>query len=184
MPWMDPIPAVDHQLLTRGEANTIKRRIMNSGLSVSELVQTARASTASFRDDMRGGANGARVRLEPARNWQVNNPVELERVISKLDEVRKVYNRAIPVERVSLADTIVLGGAAAVEKRREMLDQEFVFHLFWTNGCFTSANRCKVYSVLEPKADGFRNYYSDGSYMSPLNMLIDKANMLSLTVLR
>ena len=183
--WQDPIPSVNHTLINASEAASLKNKILKSGLSISDLVRTAWASASSFRGtDMRGGANGARVRLAPQKDWEVNNPKELKRVLSKLETIQKDFNKTLPSgKKVSLADTIILGGAGAIEsaakKAGYTVSVPFKAGRMDATQAQTDVNS---FSVLEPKADAFRNYYSSESYMSPLRMLIDKANMLTLTV--
>ncbi len=183
--WQDPIPAVDHQLVDADDVASLKAEILDSGLSVSELVRTAWASAASFRgSDMRGGANGARVRLAPQKDWDVNNPEELAKVLGILERIQGDFNKAQEGgKRVSLADVIVLGGAAAVEQAARGAGWKMEVP-FVPGRMDASQEQTDVesFAVLEPKADGFRNYYGEGSFRSPVNMLIDKANLLNLTV--
>jgi len=180
--WQDPIPVVNHKLIGGTEIASLKNKVLNSGLTVSELVRTAWASAASFRGtDYRGGANGARIRLAPEKNWPVNNPDELAKVLTTLEDIQKDFNKS--GEKVSLADLIVLGGAAAVEKAAKSAG--YSVKVPFTPGR-TDASQEQTdensFAVLEPKADAFRNYYGDGNYMSPTEMLVDRANMLTLTV--
>ena len=184
--WQDPVPAVDHRLINRGEISQLKRKILNSGLSTSELVKAAWASAASYRGtDMRGGANGARVRLAPQKDWEVNNPEELSKTLAKLEEIQKSFNKALPRgKRVSLADVIVLGGSAAVEQAARKAGVRVSVE-FKPGRADATQEKTDVesFKVLEPKADGFRNYYDkEANYMSPAEKLVDRANLLTLTV--
>ena len=183
--WQDPIPEVDHELIDENDVKSLKTKILRSGLTVPELVRTAWASAASFRaSDMRGGANGARIRLEPQRNWEVNNPKELAKVLARLEEVRTAFNDALPGnKKVSLADVIVLGGAAAIEKASKDAgyDVEVPFRPGRTDATQEQTD-ITSFAVLEPTADGFRNFYGKDSYRSPTEMLVDKASLLDLNV--
>lgn len=183
--WQDPIPAVNHKLIGASDISSLKSEILSSGLTVSELVRTAWASAASFRGtDMRGGANGARIRLAPMKDWAVNNPAEVSKVLGKLEKIQKDFNSSkSDGTKVSLADLIVLGGAAAVEKAAK--DGGLSVSVPFRPGRMDASQAqtdVASFAVLEPKADGFRNYYSSESPMSPLIALIDRANMLTLTV--
>jgi catalase-peroxidase len=183
--WQDPIPAVNHALIGTGEIATLKNKILNSGLTVSELVRTAWASAGSYRGtDYRGGANGARVRLVPQKDWAVNNPQELSQVLSKLEKIQKDFNKSLAGGmKVSLADTIVLGGVAAVEKAAKAAG--YTVKVSFRPGRMDASQEqtdASSFAVLEPKADAFRNYYGEGNYLSPTEMLVDRANMLTLTV--
>jgi catalase-peroxidase len=184
--WQDPVPAVDHKLVSERDVRRLKGEILDSGLTVSELVRTAWASAASFRaSDMRGGANGARVALVPQRNWEVNNPQELARVLGKLGEIRDEFNdSARGGVQISLADMIVLGGAAAIEQAAEAAGVEVEVPFVPGRGDATQAQTdAESFALLEPTADAFRNYFdADKSYRSPAEMLVDKADQLSLTV--
>ncbi|MGI9548397.1 MAG: catalase/peroxidase HPI [Bdellovibrionales bacterium] len=183
--WQDVVPTAQYPLINSSEVEKLKSKILNSGLSVSELVKTAWASAASFRGtDMRGGANGARVRLSPQKDWEVNNPQELSKVLRKLEEIQKSFNSALKKDKkVSLADVIVLGGAAAIEKAAQKagLSIKVDFKLGRTDASQKNTD-IKSFSYLEPKADGFRNYYSKESSFSPIVSLIDRANLLGLTI--
>jgi len=183
--WQDPVPAVDHDLINAADIARLKPQILDSGLSVSELVRTAWASAASFRGtDMRGGANGARIRLEPQRNWEVNNPDELAKVLKRLDGIQKDFNRAQSGgKKVSLADLIVLGGAAAIEHAAKKAGQD-VQVPFTPGRTDASQEQTDVnsFAVLKPTADGFRNYFSADNRRSPAEMLVDRASLLTLTV--
>jgi catalase-peroxidase len=163
----------------------LKSAVLSSGLTISELVRTAWASASTYRDtDMRGGANGARIRLAPQNNWAVNNPSELENVLSRLERIQLDFNAAQSGGKsISMADMIVLSGAAAIEQAAKNAGSEV--SVPFTPGR-TDASQAQTdataFAALEPKADGFRNYYSAGLRLSPAEMLVDKANMLSLTV--
>ena len=183
--WQDPVPAVDFELISAGDAAAIKSKILDSGLTVPELVRTAWASASSFRGtDMRGGANGARIRLAPQKDWTVNNPAELNKVLARLEQVQKDFNDAQSGnKRVSLADVIVLGGAAAIEKAAK--DAGYDVEVPFTpgrNDATQEQTDVASFAVLEPNADGFRNYYGKGNSRSPAEMLVDKANLLTLNV--
>ena len=180
--WQDPVPAVDHRLIGERDAEELKERILDSGLTVPELVRTAWASAASFRGtDMRGGANGARVRLAPQKDWPANNPAELERVLETLEDVQSRFNRGS--KRVSLADLIVLGGAAAIEQAAQQAGHsvEVPFSPGRTDASQAQTD-LESFAVLEPTADGFRNYFADGKGFSPVEALVERASMLNLTV--
>jgi catalase-peroxidase len=182
--WQDPVPAVDHDLIDADDVADLKAAILDSGLTVSELVRTAWASASSFRgSDMRGGANGARVALAPQKDWPANDPAELARVLKTLEGVRKDFNDDLGgAKRVSLADVIVLGGAAAIEKAAK--DAGFDVTVPFTpgrNDATQAMTDVRSFAALEPAADGFRNYYSNRSYRSPTAMLVDKADLLTLT---
>jgi catalase-peroxidase len=183
--WQDPVPAVDHALIGAQDIAKLKSEILDSGLTVPELARTAWASASSFRGtDLRGGANGARIRLAPQKDWEANNPDELARVLARLEGIQADFNNAQPGgKKVSMADLIVLGGAAAIEKAAA--DAGFSVEVPFTPGR-TDASQAQTdvnsFAVLEPTADGFRNYFSEGNYRSPAEMLVDKANLLTLTV--
>ena len=183
--WQDPIPAVDHKLIDAKDIATLKTKILDSGLSVSDMVRTAWAAAASFRGtDLRGGANGARIRLAPQKDWAVNSPTELTKVLGRLEEVQKSFNKGLKGgKKVSLADVIVLGGSAAVERAAKAAGQS-VSVAFTPGRMDASQEQTDVasFAVLEPKADAFRNYYGEGNVLSPVEMLVDRANMLSLSV--
>jgi catalase-peroxidase len=183
--WQDPVPAVNHKLIEARDMATLKNDILNSGLTVPELVRTAWASAATFRGtDKRGGANGARIRLAPEKDWPVNNPDELAKVLNRLTDIQENFNKAQSHgKKVSLADLIVLGGAAAVEQAAKTAG--YSVEVPFTPGRMDASQEetdVSSFAVLEPKADGFRNYYGVGNYMSPAEMLVDRANMLTLTV--
>ena len=183
--WQDPVPAVNHALINDADIASLKADILDSGLTVSELVRTTWASAASFRGtDMRGGANGARISLAPQKDWAVNNPKELAKVLKQLTRIQKAFNGAQSGgKQVSLADLIVLGGAAAVEKAAKDAghDVQVAFAPGRTDATQAQTD-VRSFAVLEPTADGFRNYFGGGNYRSPAEMLVDKANMLTLTV--
>ncbi len=184
--WQDPIPEVDHELITAADAEKIKAAILETGLSVPELVRTAWSSAASYREsDMRGGANGARIRLAPMNAWPVNNPEELADVIKRLAMVQENFNEAQSGDKeVSLADIIVLGGAAAIESAAAEAGHDINVP-FVPGRMDASAEQTDVaaFNELEPTADGFRNYYDiDRTYLPPVQAMIDKANLLDLNV--
>jgi len=182
--WQDPIPALDHRLIDEWDIADLKTRILGSGLSISQLVATAWASAATFRgSDKRGGANGARVRLAPQKDWEVNQPAELAKVLPKLEAIQKDFNSVqSDGKRVSLADLIVLGGCAAVEEAARKAGQE-VDVPFSPGRMDTSQEATDVasFAVLEPAADGFRNYLPQGLQGSAAELLVDKAQLLTLT---
>jgi catalase-peroxidase len=183
--WQDPVPAVDHPLVNAQDVAQLKSKILASGLTDPELVRAAWASAASFRgSDMRGGANGARVRLEPQRNWEVNNPAELAKVLKTLEGIQADFNRAQTGGRkISLADLIVLGGAAAIERAAKQAGQnvQVPFKPGRTDASQAQTD-VESFAAMEPAADGFRNYFDKGSWASPAEMLVDRANLLTLTV--
>ena len=183
--WQDPIPAVDHKLVSNGDIRNLKKQIMESGLTVSELVRTAWASASTFRDtDFRGGANGARVRLAPQKDWAVNNPAELDKVLTTLGEIQASFNDgASGGKKISMADMIVLAGAAAIEKAAK--DAGHSVSVPFTPGRMDATMEhtdVESFAVLEPHADGFRNYVGDLGGRSASEMLVDKADVLSLSV--
>ena len=187
--WQDPIPAVDHPLIGGGDIEKLKAEILDSGLTVPELVRTAWAAAASFRGtDMRGGANGARLRLAPQKDWPVNDPQEVAKVLATLEKIQKNFNSSGSgllrrQKTVSLADLIVLGGAAAIEKAAADAGYDVEVPFTPGRGDATQAQTdAESFAVLEPKADGFRNYYGEGSRMSPTECLVDRADLLTLTV--
>jgi catalase-peroxidase len=182
--WQDPIPAIDHELIDEGDVAALKTRILGSGLSISRLVATAWASASTFRgSDKRGGANGARIRLAPARNWEVNEPAQLEIALATLDEIRTGFNAAqLGGKKVSLADLIVLGGSAAIEEaaRRAGHDVKVPFAPGRMDASQEETD-IDAYSVLEPKVDGFRNFTSGAQARSAEELLVDRAQLLTLT---
>lgn len=183
--WQDPVPAVDYKLVDAKDVAKLKAAILASGLTVPELVRTAWASAASFRGtDMRGGANGARVRLAPQKDWPVNHPQELAKVLKVLEKIQADFNKAQKNgKKISLADVIVLGGAAAIEQAAKNAGHSVTvpFKPGRTDASAAQTDAAS-FDVLEPKADGFRNYYGEGNTMSPAEMLVDRADMLTLTV--
>lgn len=184
--WQDPVPEVDHKLVDADDINELKKEVMNSGLSVASLVRTAWASASSFRaSDMRGGANGARIQLAPQKDWAVNNPEELATVLGKLEDIRDDFNSGMfQSKKISMADMIVLAGAAAVEKAAMDAGIEIAVP-FVPGRTDASQEQTDVasFSLLEPKADAFRNYFDESSsYRPPAEMLVDKADQLRLTV--
>ena len=184
--WQDPLPEADGKPLKTKEIRKLKKEILESGLTVPELVRTAWSSASSFRDsDMRGGANGARVALAPQKDWAANSPEELDKVLARLEEIRTAYNYALRGGRqISLADMIVLGGSAAIEKAAEDAGYTGVDVPFRQGRVDATEETTDVESFgnLEPMADGFRNYYTENAYRSPAEMLVDKADLLGLTV--
>ncbi|NUY82492.1 catalase/peroxidase HPI [Flavobacterium sp. MAH-1] len=181
--WQDPIPAVDHELVNQNDISDLKSKIVVSGLSISELVSTAWASASTFRgSDKRGGANGARLRLEPQKNWQANNPAQLQKVLSVLERIAQEFNSAQNGKKISLADLIVLGGCAAVEKAAKDAGQS-VSVTFRPGRTDASQEQTDVesFAFLEPVADGFRNYRKSKSSVSTEEFLIDKAQLLTLS---
>ncbi len=187
LPWQDPIPAVNHKLIGEKEIAALKAKILKSGLSISRLVSTAWASASTFRgSDKRGGANGARIRLEPQKNWEVNQPAELAKVLKNLEAIQNDFNSAQSKGKskmkVSLADLIVLGGCAAVEEAAKKAGLK-VKVPFTPGRMDASQEQTDIdsFEPLEPKADGFRNYVSGKQRLSPEEMLTDKAQLLRLT---
>ncbi|MGQ0519700.1 MAG: catalase/peroxidase HPI [Actinomycetota bacterium] len=182
--WQDPVPEVDHELVGEEDVAALKGRLLGSGLSVSQLVATAWASAASFRGtDKRGGANGARIRLAPQKDWDVNDPSELAKALQTLEEVQQDFNRAQSGgKRVSLADLIVLGGCAAVEKAAKDAGHDVTVP-FAPGRTDASQEQTDVesFAVLEPSAEGFRNYLRPGEKLPAEQLLLDRANLLTLT---
>ncbi len=185
MLWQDPLPVADYKMIDAGDIAKLKSQILASGLTVPELVRTAWASAASFRGtDMRGGANGARIRLAPQKDWAVNNPLELAKVLKVLERIQGDFNRTPSSgKQVSLADLIVLGGSAAIEQAAKKAGSEV--QVAFTPGR-TDATQAQTdvasFAVLEPTADGFRNYFGKANDRSPPEMLVERANTLTLTV--
>jgi catalase-peroxidase len=182
--WQDPIPAVNHPLVDAQDIAALKRTILASGLPISHLVSTAWASAATFRgSDKRGGANGARIRLAPARDWEVNQPARLSRVLGTLESIQQTFNAAqTGGKRVSMADLIVLGGCAAVEEAARKGGHEIVVP--FTPGRMDATQEqtdVESYGVLEPAADGFRNYLKTAFTVSAEELLVDRAQLLTLT---
>ena len=184
--WQDPVPEVDYPLIDKDDAKALKAAILDTGLTVQQLVKTAWASASSFRaSDLRGGANGARIALEPQISWDVNEPDTIKMVVTKLKEVQSDFNEGMfNKKQVSLADLIVLGGAAAIEKAAADAGVEVTVPFVPGRGDATQAQTdVNSFSLLEPSADAFRNYYNaEKSYRTPTEMLIDKADQLYLTV--
>ena len=182
--WQDPIPALEHGLVNNRDVNTLKREILDSGLSTSELVRAAWASASTYRDtDMRGGANGARVRLAPQNSWSANDPQELARVVDVLSAIQSEFNERNSVKQVSLADLMVLAGNAAIEQAAEQGGHNVEVPFDAGRGDATQENtEVDSFAILEPTADGFRNYFASGNSRSPAEMLIEKAALLNLTV--
>jgi catalase-peroxidase len=183
--WQDPVPAVDYELIDAEDIAQLKADVLASGLTVPELVRTAWASASTFRGtDMRGGANGARIRLAPQKSWQVNNPDELSKVLKRLEGIQQDFNGAQKDgKKVSLADLIVLAGAAAIEKAAKEAGHD-VQVPFTPGRTDASQEQTDVtsFAVLEPTADGFRNYFGSGNRRSQADMLVDRADLLTLTV--
>ncbi|MFC4003613.1 catalase/peroxidase HPI [Prauserella oleivorans] len=182
--WQDPIPAVDHELVDDADIANLKRQVLDSGLSVSELVSTAWAAASSFRgSDKRGGANGARIRLEPQRSWEVNNPDQLAKVLRTLEGVQQSFNSAqTGNKKISLADLIVLAGCAGVEQAAK--NAGFDIQVPFTPGRMDASEEqtdTDSFAHLEPLADGFRNYVGKAAPLPAEYMLIDKANLLTLS---
>ena len=181
--WQDPIPAVTHKLIDASDTAALKTKIISSGLSINELVAIAWASASTFRgSDKRGGANGARIRLAPQKYWAANNPAQLSKVLDALEAIQKEFNTTNKEKQVSLADLIVLGGAAAIEKAAKDGGQEV--KVPFTAGRTDATQEetdVESFAVLEPIADGFRNYIKPRTLISPEDMIVDKAQLLTLT---
>lgn len=182
--WQDPIPEVNHALITESDVAALKTKVLESGLSVSELVSTAWASASTFRGtDKRGGANGARIRLAPQKYWQVNNPAQLQKVLDKVENIQKEYNHVqADGKKVSLADLIVLAGNAGIEKAAK--DAGHAVTVPFRPGRMDASQEqtdVESFGYLEPAADGFRNYRKTKAPVSTEELLIDKAHLLTLT---
>lgn len=181
--WQDPIPARDHALIGASDIAELKKEILNSGISHNELIKTAWASAASYREsDRRGGANGARIRLEPQVNWEVNNPTQLKKVLAMYEGIQKTFNASSGSKNVSLADLIVLGGNAAVESAAEAAGHNI--SVPFTPGRMDASQEqtdVESFAVLEPMADGFRNYQKKKYTLTTEELLVDKAQLLTLT---
>ena len=182
--WQDPIPAVNHKLVNKRDTANLKKKILDSGLSISELVYTAWSSASTFRgSDMRGGANGARIRLAPQKDWKVNHPEQLTKVLSKLESIRKEFNASQKDgKKISLADIIILGGCAAVEAAAKAAG--YNIEVPFTPGRMDASQKqtdVESFAVLEPEADGFRNYQKNAYTISAEEMLVDKAQLLTLS---
>ncbi|QHJ10369.1 Catalase-peroxidase [Paraglaciecola mesophila] len=183
--WQDPIPSVDYALIDKRDIQHLKTKLLDGDVTPAQLVKTAWAAAASFRaTDMRGGANGARIQLTPQKDWEVNDPDELNTVLTFLNKVKKDFNDGQSGNKqVSLADLIVLGGAAAIEHAASKNDFDVEVPFIPGRSDATQAQtEVGSFAVLEPKADGFRNYYAQGNTLSPVEMLVDKANTLDLSV--
>jgi catalase-peroxidase len=182
--WQDPVPAVDHKLIGEKDVAALKAKILKSGLSISQLILTAWASASTFRgSDKRGGANGARVRLAPQKDWAVNQPAALAKVLKTLEKIQTEFNKSGGKKKVSLADLIVLGGCAAVEEAAKKAGHKV--NVPFTPGRTDASQEqtdVESFEPLEPAADGFRNYVNSGkARLSPEEMLVDKAQLLKLT---
>ncbi|WP_268035427.1 catalase/peroxidase HPI [Algoriphagus sp. PAP.12] len=181
--WQDPIPAVNHPLIGKADITNLKSQILNSGLGIDELVSTAWASASTYRgSDRRGGANGSRIRLAPQKDWEVNNPTQLAKVISTLEKIQNDFNSKSGAKKVSLADLIVLGGAAAVEKAAS--NAGYSVNVPFVPGRMDATQQqtdVESFAVLEPMADGFRNYLKTQYTLSTEELLVDKAQLLTLT---
>jgi len=182
--WQDPVPAVDHVLINEADITTLKAKLLASGVSIAELVSTAWASAATFRGtDKRGGANGARIRLAPQKAWAANNPAGLSKVLAALEKVQKDFNgSATGGKKVSLADVIVLGGCAAVEQAAKNAGQTVVVPFSpGRTDALQEHTDVHSFAVLEPTADGFRNYLANGHKRSAEELLVDRAQLMTLT---
>ena len=182
--WQDPVPAVNHELINEQDSATLKNDVLSSGLSIAQLVSTAWASASTFRgSDKRGGANGARIRLAPQKNWAVNNPSALDAVLQTLEGIKNKFDAAqTNGKKVSMADLIVLAGCAGVEQAAKNGGQSI--KVAFTPGRTDATQEqtdVESFSILEPKADGFRNYAKEKFVVSTEEMLIDKAQLLKLT---
>ncbi|MEY3050250.1 MAG: hypothetical protein RLY31_35 [Bacteroidota bacterium] len=181
--WQDPIPARNHELVNAEDIRQLKRQLLNSGLSIPEMVRTAWASASTYRgSDRRGGANGARIRLAPQRTWAVNNPKELDKVLPVLEQIQQDFNRRNASKKVSMADLIVLAGAAAVEQAAR--NAGFPVEVPFTPGRMDAIQEqtdIESFGLLEPMADGFRNYLKTSYTVSTEELLVDKAQLLTLT---
>ncbi len=182
--WQDPVPAVDHEMVSEADIVALKNKILASGLSISQLVSTAWASAASFRGtDKRGGANGARIRLAPQKHWEVNDPAKLSKVLESLEKIQQDFNRSQSGgKKVSLADLIVLGGCAAVEQAAKNAGHDVTVP-FAPGRTDASQEQTDVesFAVLEPRSDGFRNYLHSGEDLPPEELLLERAYLLTLT---
>jgi catalase-peroxidase len=184
LPWQDPIPVVKYKAVRDADIKDLKKKILASGLTSGELVRTAWASAATFRGtDKRGGANGARVRLAPQKDWAVNNPEELSKVLKSLEVIQTDFNKRGDGIKVSLADLVVLGGSAGVEQAAKAAGLDVTVP-FTAGRADATQEQTDVasFAVIEPKADAFRNHYIAGNRLSPLEMLVERANLLTLTV--
>jgi catalase-peroxidase len=183
-PWQDPVPTVDHELIGEADIAALKSKILESGLSISRLVATAWASAASFRGtDMRGGANGARIRLAPQKDWPVNDPADLAKALQTLETIQQDFNSSQSGgKKVSLADVIVLGGCAAVEQAAKNAGHDITvpFKPGRTDAS-QEQNDVESFAVLEPIADGFRNYLRTGEKFPAEHALVERANLMTLS---
>jgi catalase-peroxidase len=181
--WQDPVPAVDHELVGEQDVASLKRKILDSGLSIADLVSTAWGAAASFRaTDKRGGANGARIRLEPQKSWESNEPPRLAKVLKALEQVQQDFNKSGGRKKVSLADLIVLGGCAAVEEAAKKAGHNVTVPFAPGRTDATQEQTdVNTFDVLEPVGDSFRNYHRQGDPLSPETRLLDRANLLKLT---
>lgn len=182
--WQDPVPKADYKQIGKRDIKKLKKAIVNTDLTISDLVRTAWASAASYREtDMRGGANGARIRLAPQKDWAVNQPAELQRVLNVLEGVQSDFNKRAGKTQVSLADLIVLGGAVAIEQAAEKAGYEIEVP-FYAGRTDASQDMTDVnsFSWLEPKSDGFRNYHAKGYSRKPAEALVERAALLDLSV--
>ena len=181
--WQDPIPVLNHKLIDNKDIQALKQQLLVSGLSISEMVETAWASAATFRgSDKRGGANGARIRLEPQKNWEVNNPKQLEKVLKVLEKIQKTFNDANQEKKVSIADLIVLAGNTGIESA--VKNAGSTYSVPFTPGRMDATQQqtdVVSMAVLEPQADGFRNYQKSNFTIAPEELFIDKAQLLTLT---
>lgn len=181
--WQDPIPELDHELVDAADVKMLKQEILESGLSVGELISTAWASASTFRgSDFKGGANGARIQLEPQRNWESNNPEQLDKVLNALGDIQKKFNKKNKAKKISMADLIVLGGAAALEKAAK--DAGYSVEVPFSPGRMDATQEqtdVESMAVLEPIADGFRNYKKTQYTLTTEELLVDKAQLLTLT---
>jgi catalase-peroxidase len=181
--WQDPLPAADYALVNDKDIASLKKQILDSGLTVSQLVSTAWASASTFRgSDKRGGANGARIRLAPQKDWEVNQPAQLAKVLARLEKIQKEFNKAQKKKKISLADMIVLGGCAAVEAAAKAAGHKV--EVPFTPGRVDASQKqtdVESFAVLEPEADGFRNYQKTAFTVSAEEMLVDKAQLLTLS---
>lgn len=181
--WQDPVPEVDHELVGDDDIASLKSTVLDSELTIPQLVATAWASAASFRGtDMRGGANGARVRLEPQKNWEANEPAQLNAVLPVLERIRDEFNSSGGSKKISLADLIVLAGSAAVEKAAKDAGHDITVPFSpGRTDATQEMTDVESFSVLEPKSDGFRNFLQGGEKLPPEKLLLDRANLLTLT---
>ncbi len=182
--WQDPIPAVKHKLIDENDVATLKKKVLESGLTVSQLVSTAWASTSTFRgSDKRGGANGARIRLTPQKDWEVNQPAELSKILNTLEGIRSTFNSSLSGgKQVSMADLIVLAGCAGIEKAAKNAGHDVkVPFTPGRNDASQEQTDVESFAVLEPAADGFRNYFKSKHKVSAEEMLVDKAQLMTLT---